>query len=40
MNVTRDFRYVVIDAGRIRIIEKDVIPEYVENDDDLELYED
>ena len=40
VNVTRDFRYVVIDAGRIRIIEKDVIPEYVENDDDLELYED
>lgn len=40
VNVTRDFRYVVIDAGKIRIIEKDVIPEYVENDDDLELYED
>ena len=27
VNVTRDFRYVVIDAGKIRIIEKDVIPE-------------
>jgi hypothetical protein len=24
VNVTRDFRYVVIDAGRIRIIEKDI----------------
>jgi hypothetical protein len=40
VNVTKDFRYVVIDAGKIRIIEKDVIPEYVENDDDLEIYED
>ena len=40
VNVTRDFRYVVIDAGKIRIIEKDVIPEDVENDSDLELYED
>jgi hypothetical protein len=40
VNVTKDFRYVVIDAGRIRIVEKDVIPEYTETDDDLELYED
>jgi hypothetical protein len=40
VNVTSDFRYVVIDAGKIRIIEKDVIPEDVENDSDLELYED
>lgn len=40
VNVTRDFRYVVCDAGRIRIIEKDVVSEYVENDDDLEIYED
>jgi len=40
VNVTKDFRYVVIDAGRIRIIEKDVISEYTETDDDLELYED
>ena len=40
VNVTRDFRYVVIDAGKIRIIEKDIIPEDVENDGDLELYED
>jgi hypothetical protein len=40
VNVTRDFRYVVIDAGKIRIIEKDIIPEDVDNDDDLELYED
>jgi hypothetical protein len=29
VNVTRDFRYAVIDAGRIRIIEKDVTPEDV-----------
>jgi hypothetical protein len=40
VNVTKDFRYVVIDAGRIRIVEKDIIPEYTETDDDLELYED
>jgi hypothetical protein len=40
VNVTSDFRYVVIDAGKIRIIEKDIIPEDVENDSDLELYED
>jgi hypothetical protein len=40
VNVTKDFRYVVNDAGKIRIIEKDVIPEYIENDDDLEIYED
>ena len=40
VNVTRDFRYVVIDAGKIRIIEKDVVSEYRENDDDLEIYED
>lgn len=40
VNVTRDFRYVVCDAGKIRIIEKDVIPEYTEATDDLEIYED
>ena len=40
VNVTRDFRYVVIDAGKIRIIEKDVVSEYNEIDDDLELYKD
>jgi hypothetical protein len=40
VNVTSDFRYVVIDAGKIRIIEKDIIPEDVDNDSDLELYED
>jgi len=40
VNVTRDFRYVVIDAGKIRIIEKDVVSEYNEVDDDLELYKD
>jgi hypothetical protein len=37
VNVTRDFRYVVIDAGKIRIIEKDVIPEDIDSDDDLEI---
>ena len=40
VNVTRDFRYVVIDAGKIRIIEKDVIPEYVIAEDGSEIYED
>jgi hypothetical protein len=40
VNVTRDFRYVVIDAGKIRIIEKDVIPEYVVAEDGSEIYED
>jgi hypothetical protein len=40
VNVTRDFRYVVIDAGKIRIIEKDVIPEYVISEDGSEIYED
>lgn len=40
VNVTKDFRYVVIDAGKIRIIEKDVIPEYVVADDGTEIYED
>ena len=29
VNVTQDFRYAVTDAGKIRIIEKDIIP----NDD-------
>jgi len=37
VNVTRDFRYVVIDAGKIRIIEKDIIPEDIDSDDDLEI---
>ena len=27
INVTRDFRYAVIDAGRVRIVEKDITPE-------------
>ena len=40
VNVTRDFRYVVIDAGKIRIIEKDVIPEHVIAEDGSEIYED
>lgn len=40
VNVTKDFRYVVIDAGKIRIIEKDVIPEYVIAEDGSEIYED
>jgi hypothetical protein len=33
INVTRDLRYVVVDSGKIRIIEKDVIPP--ENETDL-----
>jgi len=39
VNVTRDFRYAVTDAGKIRIIEKDVTPddtidEFVDQDED------
>jgi hypothetical protein len=30
VNVTRDFRYAVTDAGKIRIIEKDVTPDDIE----------
>lgn len=40
VNVTRDFRYAVIDAGRIRIIEKDVTPVDVQPNDDLDEEED
>ena len=32
INVTQDMRYVVVDAGKIRIIEKDVTPPENETD--------
>jgi hypothetical protein len=36
VNVTRDFRYVVIDAGRIRIIEKDIQGTIINDEDEIE----
>jgi hypothetical protein len=36
VNVTRDFRYVVIDAGRIRIIEKDIQGAIINDEDEIE----
>ena len=40
VNVTNDFRYYVVDAGRIRIVEKSILPEQVEDDSVSELIED
>jgi hypothetical protein len=39
VRVTNEFRYAVIDQGKIRIIEKAVVSEDIDHDD-LELYED
>ena len=40
VNVTNDFRYYVIDAGRVRIVEKSILPEQIEDDSETELIED
>ena len=39
VNVTNDFRYYVIDAGRVRIVEKSILPEQIEDDSETELIE-
>lgn len=40
VNVTNDFRYYVVDAGRIRIVEKSILPEQVNDIYNTELIED
>ena len=40
VNVTNDFRYYVVDAGRVRIVEKSILPEQIEDDSETELIED
>lgn len=40
VNVTTDFRYYVIDAGRIRIVEKSILPEQISDNYNTELIED
>jgi hypothetical protein len=39
VNVTNDFRYYVSDAGRVRIVEKSILPEQIEDDSETELIE-
>jgi len=39
VNVTNDFRYYVCDAGRVRIVEKSILPEQIEDDFETELIE-
>jgi hypothetical protein len=40
VNVTKDFRYYVIDAGRVRIVEKSILPEQISDNYNSELIED
>jgi hypothetical protein len=39
VNVTNDFRYYVSDAGRVRIVEKSILLEQIEDDSETELIE-
>lgn len=39
VNVTNDFRYYACDAGRVRIVEKSILPEQIEDDFETELIE-
>ena len=39
VNVTTDFRYYVIDAGRIRIVEKSILPKQINDNYNTELIE-
>ena len=40
VNVTTDFRYYAVDAGRVRIVEKSILPAQIENDSTTDLIED